>query len=120
MKCHLFCPRAPNLLPLPALPILPAVVLLQWTKACPEAFLPHLEALATQVRELWDAGRIRAGAPCCCCMLACQIVLSCCLSWSPMRGRCGAPAASARVGLVTPVNTDVLLVNGSWDEAAPI
>ncbi|PRW59064.1 HASTY 1-like isoform X1 isoform B [Chlorella sorokiniana] len=38
-----------------------AMVLLQWTKACPEAFLPHLEALATQVRELWDAGRIRAG-----------------------------------------------------------
>ncbi len=48
----------------PALALLLAVVLLQWTKACPEAFLPHLEALATQVRELWDAGRIRAGVPC--------------------------------------------------------
>ena len=38
------------------------MVLLTWTKTCPEAFLPHLEALATQVRELWDQGRIRAGA----------------------------------------------------------
>lgn len=42
---------------------LPAVVLLQWTKACPQAFLPLLEGLASQVRELWEAGRIRAGAP---------------------------------------------------------
>lgn len=38
-----------------------AVVPLTWTKAYPEAFLPHLEALATRVRELWDAGQIRAG-----------------------------------------------------------
>lgn len=39
------------------------MVLLAWTKACPEAFLPHLEAMATQVGELWQAGRIRAGKP---------------------------------------------------------
>lgn len=38
-----------------------AVVLLVWTKASPQAFLPHLEALATQVGELWEQGRIRAG-----------------------------------------------------------
>lgn len=40
-----------------------AVVPLVWTKACPEAFLQHLEALASRVRELWDQGRIRAGEP---------------------------------------------------------
>ncbi|EFN51722.1 hypothetical protein CHLNCDRAFT_139890 [Chlorella variabilis] len=38
-----------------------AMVLLVWTKASPQAFLPHLEALATQVGELWEQGRIRAG-----------------------------------------------------------
>lgn len=45
----------------PGTPACAAVALLAWTKACPEAFLPHLEALATQVRELWESGRIRAG-----------------------------------------------------------
>lgn len=38
-----------------------SMVPLVWTKACPEAFLQHLEALASRVRELWDQGRIRAG-----------------------------------------------------------
>ncbi|PSC73686.1 HASTY 1 [Micractinium conductrix] len=38
-----------------------AMVPLVWTKASPEAFLPHLEALASRVRELWDQGLIRAG-----------------------------------------------------------
>ena len=37
------------------------MVPLVWTKASPEAFLPHLEALASRVRELWDQGLIRAG-----------------------------------------------------------
>lgn len=44
-------------------PAPPAVVPLVWTRACPEAFLQHLEALASRIKELWDQGRIRAGEP---------------------------------------------------------
>ena len=39
-----------------------ASVVLAWTRVSPEAFLPHLEALATRVGELWEQGRLRAGA----------------------------------------------------------
>lgn len=45
----------------PSFPPPLAVVLLNWTKASPQAFLPHLEALASQVRQLWEQGLIRAG-----------------------------------------------------------
>ncbi|KAL4423234.1 hypothetical protein ABPG77_000026 [Micractinium sp. CCAP 211/92] len=38
-----------------------SMVPLVWTRACPEAFLQHLEALASRIKELWDQGRIRAG-----------------------------------------------------------
>lgn len=77
----------------PALALLPAVVLLQWTKACPEAFLPHLEALATQVRELWDAGRIRAGLWICSsfyCVQSCVLATEVRELWDAGRIRAGA------------------------------
>lgn len=35
--------------------------MLGWTKETPASFLPHLEGLANRVKELWDAGSIRAG-----------------------------------------------------------
>jgi exportin-5 len=37
------------------------VVLLAYARACPAAFLPHLEALAGRATELWDAGLLRPG-----------------------------------------------------------
>uniref|UniRef100_A0A1D1ZT05 Uncharacterized protein n=1 Tax=Auxenochlorella protothecoides TaxID=3075 RepID=A0A1D1ZT05_AUXPR len=38
-----------------------ATLPLAWAKACPDALAPHLEALASRSRQLWDAGRLRAG-----------------------------------------------------------
>jgi hypothetical protein len=38
-----------------------AAVLSTYTRHAPEAFLPHLEALAARTTELWDGGMIRAG-----------------------------------------------------------
>ncbi|GAB4816646.1 hypothetical protein N2152v2_003692 [Parachlorella kessleri] len=37
------------------------MVLLAWAKETPAAFLPHLEGLATRVKELWEGGLVRAG-----------------------------------------------------------
>ena len=36
-------------------------VMLNVAKEAPAAFLPHLEALAARVQQLWDAGQLREG-----------------------------------------------------------
>lgn len=36
-------------------------ILVALAKVSPQAFAPHLQALAAQTEELWDQGRIREG-----------------------------------------------------------